>query len=81
MPILPYYTNQLDLLLHQVSVEVGVDLTQGVRLNWSFDATYASTLQEISSAGLRWFAQSRLGVGATGWKWTALDPKVGCVLS
>uniref|UniRef100_A0A915EDW1 receptor protein-tyrosine kinase n=1 Tax=Ditylenchus dipsaci TaxID=166011 RepID=A0A915EDW1_9BILA len=66
-----------DLLLNQVCAEVTLDVTQGVRLNWSFDTTYASTLQEISSANLRWFAQSRIGVDTArhGWKWTPLDPK------
>lgn len=66
-------------LLNHATVETSFDVTQGIQVLWSFDESYTSVLQEISSTNIRWVSQHRSvradGVSA-GWKWVDLPDQV-----
>lgn len=77
-------TSLVLVLLNRVSVEAEVrfdGLQYGTLVNWSFDESQQSLLQELSSTDVRWVAMRRDvlsedSTSVSGWKWSHLDNKV-----
>ncbi|CAD6187090.1 unnamed protein product [Caenorhabditis auriculariae] len=78
--VLQYFLSQAQAVFMQARINMEI-VEEKMKLKWEFPETVQQDLQEIATADVFWFAQTRPLHGKLGWRWSSLPAGVRLALS